>query len=74
MDDYDSLQVKIVEGYSHRWGHTRGCGAFEFKAEPTVPSNDQEIEFGTGVCSPEETLFRSGTKPRRDHVKRKAFP
>jgi hypothetical protein len=37
MDDDDFLQMKIVEACSHRSGHTRGCGALDFEAEPTVP-------------------------------------
>ncbi len=73
MDDHDFVQAKILEGCPHRSGHAGGCGALEFEAKPTVAPNDQEVEFGAGVCGPEETFFRSGAESRNDHIEREAL-
>lgn len=74
MNDHEFIQTKILQGRPHRPGHGRSCGALELEAESTVAANDEEIEFGAGVCGPEETLFRLGGNPRHDDVEREAFP
>jgi hypothetical protein len=59
MNDYDFIQTKILQSCPHRSGHGRGGSALELEAEPSIPADDQEVELGASMCSPEEAFLRS---------------
>src|SRR5438093_1564302 len=57
VDDIQSGELQVSESASHGSGELWRRGSLNLKAKPIASANDQQVQFGTSVRSPEVTLF-----------------
>ena len=62
MNHIEPVEMQIGQGDAHGARHLGRDGVLDLEAEPLGAPDDQQVELGSLVCSPEETLAAIGAE------------
>ena len=74
MDDVEPVEAEILDGNAHELGDAGRHGVLELEAEAPATPDDEQVELGALMRSPEEAFARAGPQPPDDLGEGEAIP
>ncbi len=74
MDDIYGSKLKVRQRMHHRRCYFWSGGSLYFKPHPPLSSDNQKVQFGSPMGSPEEAFIGSGPQPANNLVQTETFP